>query len=193
MKLLQKVLESVNRTWMKESSLKSQAVVIGNDHSQGMDQQVLWPEQEQKVSSLLDTAQASATDRSPLSTAIHEPQIYSPRILRALQDVLLPEGLLAAKLSAGCSSVAELQTELISHLNQNSQETRTRYTQSILRWFFPDGISGLARCTWTAYQDEVIEIDILRSLSRSRAVNGQLYCRSSLSSRRRDVYSTSLL
>jgi len=34
----------------------------------------------------------------------------------------------------------------------------------VLRWFFVDGISGLASRVWAAYQDESIERDILRYL-----------------------------
>lgn len=43
-------------------------------------------------------------------------------------------------------------------------ETRIRYAQSILQWFFPDGLNGLARRVWMAYGDEGIETDILRYL-----------------------------
>jgi hypothetical protein len=77
---------------------------------------------------------------------------------------LLTEALLAAKLSVECDSLEKLQAQLISHFGQNSQETRTRYSQSVLRWFFADGISGLASRVWAAYQDEEIEKDFLRYL-----------------------------
>jgi hypothetical protein len=41
-------------------------------------------------------------------------------------------------------------------------ETRRRYAQSIARWFFPDGLSGLLPRVWLAYQDEAIALDLLR-------------------------------
>jgi hypothetical protein len=83
---------------------------------------------------------------------------------RSLQDLLLNEGLVAAKLSVGSPSPGQLQGDLVQRLGQNSMETRVRYAQSVLRWFFADGLNGLARRTWAAYRDEKIEADILRYL-----------------------------
>lgn len=81
---------------------------------------------------------------------------------KTIQDVLLPEGLLAVKLSAGAKSPVELQELLVTRLGQNSMETRRRYAQSILKWFFPDGVDGILPRTWRAYQDEAIVSDFLR-------------------------------
>lgn len=81
-----------------------------------------------------------------------------------IQDALLNEGLLAAKASAGVTTFPEFQEALIKKLGQNSKETRLRYARSILQWFFPDGLSGLARRVWIAYGEELIETDILRYL-----------------------------
>src|SRR5437773_723508 len=67
---------------------------------------------------------------------------------KALQDVLLVEGSLAVKLSVDCQSLEQLQEALLKKLGQNSLETRRRYAQSILRWFFSDGIDGLLRRAW---------------------------------------------
>ena len=36
----------------------------------------------------------------------------------------------------------------------NSQETRLRYARFLIRWFFADGLDGIARKTWVAYEDE---------------------------------------
>jgi hypothetical protein len=83
---------------------------------------------------------------------------------RTLQDLLFAEGLLATRLSIHLDSLEGLQSQLVQHLHQNSLETRTRYVQSILKWFFPDGVGGLAHHVWAAYNDESITADILRYL-----------------------------
>jgi len=81
---------------------------------------------------------------------------------RAIQDALLPEGLQAVKWSVECQSVEQLQDALLKKLGQNSLETRRRYSQSILKWFFPDGIDGLLPRVWRAYADEALINDLLR-------------------------------
>jgi DNA repair protein RadC len=81
---------------------------------------------------------------------------------KSIQDVLIPEGLLALKLAHEAKSMDELQSILIKQLGQNSMATRSRYSQSILRWFFPNGLTGLLPRVWQAYQDETICIDLLR-------------------------------
>lgn len=83
---------------------------------------------------------------------------------KTIQDILFAEGLLAVKTSEGVNTLAELQDALTKQLGQNSMETRVRYAQSILRWFFPDGLNGIARRVWMAYSDERIEADMLRYL-----------------------------
>jgi DNA repair protein RadC len=81
---------------------------------------------------------------------------------KTIQDVLLAEGLLALKLAHEAKSPEELQDILVKRLGQNSMETRRRYAQSIVRWFFPDGLNGLLPRVWLAYQDEAIALDLLR-------------------------------
>jgi hypothetical protein len=81
---------------------------------------------------------------------------------KTIQDVLLAEGLLALKLAHEAKTPDEIQEILIKRLGQNSMETRRRYAQSIVRWFFPDGLSGLLPRVWLAYQDEAIALDLLR-------------------------------
>lgn len=83
-------------------------------------------------------------------------------IKKAIQDVLLAEGLLAVKASVDCQTLEQLQEVLVARLGQNSIETRRRYAQSIARWFFSDGIDGILRQVWVAYQDEAILTDLLR-------------------------------
>lgn len=96
-------------------------------------------------------------DESPSATT--EPRSASKK---AIQDVLLPEGLLAVKASVECETLEQLQQLLLTKLGQNSIATRRRYAQSIARWFFTDGIDGLLRRVWVAYQDEAILTDLLR-------------------------------
>jgi hypothetical protein len=81
---------------------------------------------------------------------------------KTIQDVLFAEGVLAIKLAHEAKSPEELQELLVRRLGQNSMETRRRYAQSIARWFFPDGLSGLLPRVWLAYQDEAIALDLLR-------------------------------
>lgn len=83
---------------------------------------------------------------------------------KTIQDVLFQQGLNAVRLSEGLESLADLQQRLVAEFSQNSTETRTRYSQSVLKWFFADGMAGLARSVWLAYHDERIESDILRYL-----------------------------
>jgi hypothetical protein len=81
---------------------------------------------------------------------------------KAIQDLLFTEGLLAAKLSRDADSLETLQVQLISQLPQNSAATRTRYAQSLVKWFFPDGLSSLLPRVAVAYVDEAITSDVLR-------------------------------
>ncbi len=81
---------------------------------------------------------------------------------KVIQDALLAEGLEAVKLSVECESLEQLHEVLIKKLGQNSMETRKRYSQSILKWFFVDGINGLLGRVWRIYSDEAILNDLLR-------------------------------
>ena len=81
---------------------------------------------------------------------------------KTIQDVLIPEGLLALKLAQEAESLEELQEVLGAQLTQNSVKTRQRYARSILKWFFPDGLDGLLPRVWRAYEDEAIALDLLR-------------------------------
>jgi hypothetical protein len=87
---------------------------------------------------------------------------------KTIQDLLLSEGLLAARLAWEVKSLPELQAKLIGQLSQNSIETRRRYAQSVIRWFFTDSVHGLVARTWSSYQDDAITNDLLRYLYLSR-------------------------
>lgn len=104
------------------------------------------------------------TEHSDLRSSPRSKVPVNRRKQKSIQDVLLREGLLAARLAVGLASADELQKKLQQELSQNSAETRRRYAQSILLWFFGDGIDGLARQTWQAYEEEILERDILRYL-----------------------------
>jgi len=99
------------------------------------------------------------SQRGAVSDAMH---FGRPR--KTIQDLLLREGMVAVRLAVGLDSAEVLQDTLARQLGQNSQETRARYAQSILRWFFPDGVNGLATRVWAAYQDVAVETDFLRYL-----------------------------
>jgi len=128
----------------------------------GTGQGSLWPDDHPKP--------AGAHPVGTLEKPVGSPPVRETRPVfkqderRSLQDLLLQEGVLAARLSAESSSLSQLQDELVERLAQNSLETRIRYAQSVLRWFFADGLDGLARRTWAAYEDDKIETDILRYL-----------------------------
>ena len=84
------------------------------------------------------------------------------RVRKAIQDVLMPEGLMALKLAQDVKSLDDLQELLLKRLGQNSMETRRRYAQSIISWFFADGLAGLLPRVWQAHQDEAVAFDLLR-------------------------------
>jgi hypothetical protein len=87
------------------------------------------------------------------------PKRHKPK---TIQDVLIAEGLLAVKLSSDVHSLEALHNALVQHLGQNSIETRRRYAQSVVKWFFPDGLDGMLRRSWIVYRDENITSDLLR-------------------------------
>ncbi len=149
---------------INENICKALSSAVRSDSLQTAVQQVLWPDQGQEVGRPSVISGVSAGDRLSPSVPNAASLNHCPRLSKALQDLLLSEALLAAKLSVDCDSLEKLQAHLIPHLGQNSQETRIRYSQSVLRWFFADGISGLASRVWAAYQDEEVEKDILRYL-----------------------------
>ncbi len=85
--------------------------------------------------------------------------------VRVFQDLLFDEGIWAVREAVRFDHIEELQHHLEANLPQNSEATRHRYAQSILKWFFPTGTpDSLARQVWTAYGDESLVQEILRLL-----------------------------
>jgi hypothetical protein len=119
-----------------------------------------------------EEAQSKAADQIRLPFEEHEPRLKENPVgvvktnvssgRKAIQDALLPEGLQAVKWSVECQSVEQLQDCLLNKLGQNSLETRRRYSQSILKWFFADGMDGLLPRVWRAYSNEAVVNDLLR-------------------------------
>jgi hypothetical protein len=131
-------------------------------------QNKLWPDQdiEPKVANTRMTMTSHRKKLLPASGPANEVPVEGARHAerRTIQDVLFHEGLKAVRLSEGLDSLGDLQQRLVAEFSQNSTETRTRYSQSVLKWFFADGMAGLARSVWLAYHDERIQSDILRYL-----------------------------
>lgn len=112
-------------------------------------------------------------DREPSVTPQVTDQIVEPLRTekpqtRTISDLILENAFIAIRESVSCSTLKELRERLVQVLPQNSLETRTRYARFAIRWFFPDGIDGVARKTWLAYQDEKILSDVVRYLYLSQ-------------------------
>lgn len=111
--------------------------------------------------SLFDQTDASA-DNTQIPSV--QPVHRGAGAKKTISDLHFPEAIFAVKESIACRDLKELQACLVSRLGQNSHETRVRYARFVIRWFFADGLNGIARKTWVAYQDEKILTDILRYL-----------------------------
>jgi len=113
---------------MNENIYKALSSVVRSDSLQTVIQQVLWPDQGQEVDRPSVISGASAGD-IPSPSALNSASLNQClRLSKTLQDLLLSEALLAAKLSVDCDSLEKLQARLITHFSQNSQETRIRYS-----------------------------------------------------------------
>lgn len=84
--------------------------------------------------------------------------------VRGIQDLLWHEGLVALQAIRLFDDEEELRKHLHQHLPQNSDSTRSRYAQSLFRWFFPDGVRGLAARTWLKYAEPALAEEVLRYL-----------------------------
>lgn len=84
--------------------------------------------------------------------------------VRAIQDLLWKEALLAVQELQPGDDEERFKAHLREHLPQNSESTRSRYAQNLIRWFFSDGISGLAARVWLAYRDPALTVEALRYL-----------------------------
>lgn len=87
---------------------------------------------------------------------------------KTISDLYLSDAVLAVKEAPKFDSLDGLKDRLLQVLSQNSEETRIRNARFIIRWFFPDGIDGIARKTWSAYGDDRILMDVLRYLYLSQ-------------------------
>lgn len=87
------------------------------------------------------------------------------RRVRVFQELLLDEGVWAAKEAARFSKADSFREHLVVNLPQNSAVTRRRYAGSLLQWFFPAGRpDSFAARVWLAYADEPLLREILRYL-----------------------------
>lgn len=154
----------------------------------------LWPTQSPSNSDIsAEVSKDRLAAKAPDAESQSSKSSGARREIRVLQDLLFPEGLLAAKLSADATTLDDLQKKIEGSLRQNSSETRRRYAQSVVRWFFPDGLDGLARKVWVAYRDERVESDILRhAYLVFRANHGSVCIRGAFPSPRRHRYSREL-
>jgi len=80
-----------------------------------------------------------------------------------LQDFLWEESIQAVKDSPGFSSLEEFVRHLEASLPQNSECTRQRYAQNVIRWFFPESsLDGLLTQAWCYYEDENLLKELMR-------------------------------
>lgn len=105
-----------------------------------------------------DSRQAAPGDALPqLPRILNRPQ-------KTLQEVLFRESLLALSQIGDVTHILELRPRLAAQLPQNSENTRLRYADSLIRWFLRDGLQGLALSVWRHYQDPAIQAAIHRYL-----------------------------
>jgi len=92
----------------------------------------------------------------------------TPRILsrpqKTLQEVIFREALGALPRISSITVLDDLRLRLAEALPQNAEITRVRYADSMIRWFFRDGLDGLALTVWRAYGDFAIQSAIHRYL-----------------------------
>ncbi len=111
------------------------------------------PDKEKQIVSKRD----QETSKNQLPKLINRPQ-------STLQDVLLKESLNVIERAEGVSEISELKAAIASGLPQNSEMTRHRYADSIIKWFFRDGLNGLALSAWRGYRDYSVQAALHRFL-----------------------------
>ncbi|HEX7376075.1 MAG TPA: hypothetical protein VF278_03135 [Pirellulales bacterium] len=87
---------------------------------------------------------------------------------KTISDLYLADAEAGVLEAARCQALEELKDRLAAGLPHNSSETRVRSARFVIRWFFPDGIDGIASKAWSAYQDKKILGDVLRYLYLSQ-------------------------
>jgi hypothetical protein len=97
------------------------------------------------------------SDSSPGLFSTASPAPDKPRILsrpqKTLQEVMFKEALAALPVIASLADLSLLRLRLAETLPQNGEATRIRYADSMIRWYFRDGLDGLALSGWRAYGD----------------------------------------
>ncbi len=113
-----------------------------------------------------ETAAPTDEPTKPLGAATSPPRRVEPSrdLIRAIQDLIWKEAILSLPWSERFDDAREFQAYICEHLPQNSLSTRDRYAQTLIRWFYPDGMQGLAAQVWKKYQDPVLSEEILRYL-----------------------------
>lgn len=99
----------------------------------------------------------------PSPDVLNTPRILS-RPQKTLQDVVFKESLAAVGHAEAVVEIDALREVLAAGLPQNSEITRLRYADSLIKWFFRDGLNGLALTAWRAYRDFAIQSAIHRYL-----------------------------
>lgn len=66
---------------------------------------------------------------------------------------MFKEALAALPAIASLSELSLLRLHLAETLPQNAEATRIRYAESMIRWFFRDGLNGLALASWRNYRE----------------------------------------
>jgi hypothetical protein len=121
-----------------------------------------------KSQSLFQNTDREFHELPQVSPAVAEPLRTPEPATRTISDLIIENAFIAVRESVECETIKDLRERLVKVLPQNSLETRTRYARFAIRWFFPDGIDGVARRTWVAYQDEKLLSDVVRYLYLSQ-------------------------
>lgn len=120
------------------------------------------PSRQQGLPGLRDNVETPASHNGCSKGIGRPPPRMARADVRGIQDLIWKEAVFAAGHVSEFSDDAAFQDFLCAHLPQNSEETRSRYAQSLMRWFFPDGVCGLAARVWTSYQEPELREAILR-------------------------------
>jgi len=80
-----------------------------------------------------------------------------------IQELPWKPAMQAAKDSVHFDDFAAFRAHLEENLPYNSAVTRERYTQTIIKYFFPNGsLGGLPGRVWQAYRDDLLLGDLMR-------------------------------
>lgn len=77
---------------------------------------------------------------------------------------MFKEAFAALPVIASLSDLSLLRLRLAETLPQNAEATRIRYAESMIRWFFRDGLNGLALSSWRTYADYGLQHSLHRYL-----------------------------